>query len=1126
MRSRRGTLPQPATHHLPWSHEARAVQCRASLRYQEDDTFMRLASPTTTDSTDPASRARRARRPRPPHGAARKPAGARALAAAASVLVLVAAAPAPALMSYQDFALPAGTNPQGLAASDCDGDGRPDLVAANMGDDTVTIYHNDGGTLVVAKTVHGPSQPAGAVCADFNEDGFVDLAVTSFATGTVTVYLGDADGELTAGAAFVVGQAPRSVSAADFDRDGHLDLLVVNARSSGLSLLFGDGAGRFPFGSTIRLPASEHSRSRPLSAAIGDYDHNGRPDIAIIGQGSPPLRILLGEGLGFSVDDQKLPATANPRSAASADLDLDGYADLAVLSTDATVRLYRGAAAQRFVSPDLLLLGGDARALALADFDGDALPDLAVSYAKSNTVRVLPAVAPGRFRVTRAASPVVVNGSNNLTQRSSDEVVAIDKAARTLARMKLNDQSALSVNELVPLGGPPDTLVLTDLDGDGTSDAVVALRTSSGPVLQVRLGNAAGGFNPPATGSSRCGNGVVEGAELCDDGNTAAGDGCGPTCTPEIARAAVSAAAADVDGDGRQDVVLTDARGTLLALLGNGTGGFREVRKLGAVRPRTPIAIAPFLGDGPPDIVFMPPRGAHALGLLANDGSGHFSSQLLPRTDQLRGPFAAADIDRNGFVDLVATVHSGAGFVVLFNDGDGPLRSGAIVNAPASLRGIDVADVDEDGWLDLFAFFGHGKSAPLLYLASPNGVFNRGAVTVAPDGRANAVLTDLNEDQHQDVVQCDGGAASSCSVAYGDGRGRFSATPPLDVSAQTGAYVGRLTRAATAADFDGDHVVDFAGVSRRDNRVVVFYRQADGANATRLELTTGSKPIAIAAADLDGDGRPDLVAANEGSTDLSVFLNRGARQFASLARVTLDNGGFKPSALAVGDLNGDGRPDLAVASADGSNVTLMLNRGSGGLVRGPSLATGASPQAVALGDLNGDGILDVVTANGGDDSVSLLLSDGAGGYQTRSMASGGMHPTDLAIADLDGDGAADLVVVNEVSRSLATFLNDGSGDLVFADALAMPGRKRPWNLCTGDFDGDGAADVAVASLGTADVTVIRGTGDGAWSGDVRVFSIGEDPRPLFCTDVDGDGRSDVLFVRRRTGRVDAIVTGR
>jgi hypothetical protein len=136
-----------------------------------------------------------------------------------------------------------------------------------------------------------------------------------------------------------------------------------------------------------------------------------------------------------------------------------------------------------------------------------------------------------------------------------------------------------------------------------------------------------------------------------------------------------------------------------------------------------------------------------------------------------------------------------------------------------------------------------------------------------------------------------------------------------------------------------------------------------------------------------------------------------------------------------------------------------------------------------------------------------------------------VHPTDVLITDLDEDGWPEVVAVNQESRDLTVFHNDGSGVLSPGVATELTGRSRPWDLCAGDFDGDGHRDVAVASVGTHDVLVLRGLGDGTWSTGERVFPSNKDPRPIFCRDIDGDGRTDVVYPNRNTGRVDMILTG-
>jgi cysteine-rich repeat protein len=1050
----------------------------------------------------------------------------RARAVVALVVItafLAAPRSATARIHFDDFTLPVGDNPQAVTASDCDADGVPDLVVASFGANTVTILRNDGATFSHDRTFPVGAQPAGATCADFDGDGITDVAVSSFADGTVAVYRGEAGGTMTPIGAHPVGLQPRSVAAADFDGDGAIDLLVVNARSSGMSVLLGDGTGGFPFGATIRLPA-EGGRNTPLAAAVADFDANGRADIAVVSQGQPPLRLLLGDGVGFRFTGEALPFPPNPRGTAAADLNDDGLVDLAVLSTDSTIRLYAGQSGGRFASGRTVLAHADARSVALADFDGDGLPDLATAHGKTNSVAVLHASAPAVFPTSASSTTApALNAPGPLAVRTTtagEDVVGIDAVGRALTALTAPDSTALAVQPLAALAGAPQQVLLADLNGDGVADAIVALAGRDRP-LQVLLGDTAGGYAPAPTGPAACGNGIVEGGELCDDGNTAGGDGCGRTCAPEVA-AARAMQAADLDGDGRRDLVLTDKRGKVWALHGDGRGAFRSVRTIAHARAGTGAVVAPFGGDEAADIAFVPRKARLPLALLANDGHGGFTQRALATDPGLVGPFVAADFDRNGFVDLAVGRRRPSGVAFLYNDGDGPTRPGPSIALGAKPASLAAADFDEDGWVDLLASFSGQKSAPRIWLGSPDGGF-REAPPPVESPSAVTVVADLNEDLHQDVVACSASSLASCRLRYGDGTAAFAEAPPNAASAASGAYVGRQARGAAAADLDGDGHVDFVGASRRDHRVVVLYGSRDPAVVERLELQAGTKPTAVGIGDLDGDGRSDLVATNEGSNDLSLFLNRGRGRFASLARIALPAATLGAGPLALGDLDGDGRLDVVVGLAAGSGVVPYLNRGPGGLVNAGILATGSHPQAVALGDVDGDDRLDIVTADVDDDSLSVLRS--RAGYAPASVASGGMRPTDVAVADVNLDGAPDLVAVHDGSRTLATLLNDGDGTFGEPAITSLPGRRRPWDLCVGDFDADDVPDVAVGSLGTTDVLALFGRGDGGWAPELRLFPIGQDPRPLFCADVDGDGRSDVVFTRRRSGRLDAIVTG-
>jgi cysteine-rich repeat protein len=1089
----------------------------------------------------------------------------------------VCANPAAALiLPYDSYSLPVNDNPQGLSASDCSGDGILDLISANFDSDTATIFENSGpGTLLHDANIATAPQPSGATCADFNNDGRIDAAVTSWKDKTVTLYLRQEDGTFTTGGVSAVGNLPRSVSAADLNLDGNMDLVVVNVQSSDLTLLFGNGAGGFSAVGNIRIPRLSPQASRPVSAQIADFNNDGFPDIIVAAnQQDPSLHLLLGDGFGFHFSTAPLPGGDRLLYVATGDINGDQIPDIATLGVDASIKLYAGLGNGTFSLLSTLLAGPLAKAIALADFDGDGLTDLAVSYSDSNSVQILRAVSPGTFRTPYniATSTVIdpmATARVRVTAEGNNQVVFVDGAARKLSLLQLLDLSAPTVTPLAGLTGVPDSLLLTDMTNDGIPDSVVAtIGSKSSLGITVLKGNSGGGFDPPPTTPVNCGNTILDGGESCDDGNLKKGDGCSVTCTAEVAKSLFSIDAADFNGDGNKDLAVVDSKGELRLFLGNGFGQFGAIRLLTKVKRKTGAAAGDFNGDGLPDLAIVPrSRSGGSITLLLNDGAGNFTSLPITAPAKLSGPIIAGDFDRNGFDDVLAVQTSKPkGVMLLLSDGAGPLRTFQTTPTPPGITSLAAADFDENGYLDMLAEFKSKKQAPMLMLGALGGRFMPAPAIPTEAGVARFAIADVDEDLHQDLVSCTAATSPSCRILYGTGLGSFAGAPlPAAPS------IGRDVRGAAADDFDGDGNVDLAGVSRQDDRLVIHF---GGPNPSSLGLETGQLPEALAIADLNGDGKQDLLAANAGSQDISIFLNMGARQFVTLARTKLPNG-TGHVAIAVGDIDGDQKKDLAVTQSESNRLTVFHNTGGAGFAVQANLATAKEPRGLAIGHLNADGVADIVTANRGSNSVSVFLSQPDGSYSRTDVGSQGFSPWDVVLPDLNGDNFDDLVVLNEFDTipvptktatptptvtptpastataptktptptatvpvptatatpftdsqegNVITFLNDQTGGFPAVTERHTRGRQTPIAMCVGDFNGDGTPDIAVGSVTSSDVMVLHGAGDGTWSSDERDFPVGNPVGGISCHDADGDDRDDIAFARRRSNDVGVILT--
>jgi hypothetical protein len=286
--------------------------------------------------------------------------------------------------------------------------------------------------------------------------------------------------------------------------------------------------------------------------------------------------------------------------------------------------------------------------------------------------------------------------------------------------------------------------------------------------------------------------------------------------------------------------------------------------------------------------------------------------------------------------------------------------------------------------------------------------------------------------------------------------------------------------------------------------------------AAVAEYSTGtaSYPNGIVVADVNGDGRLDILTANYDGNTVGVLLGTEAGTFGAVAPFNT-GANSQPTNLAVGDVNGDGKLDILTANSGSNTVGVLLGTGTGtfGAVTTFSTGTNSYPNDIAIGDINGDGKLDILTANYISGSVGVLLGIGTGTFgAVATLSTGdGRSPDGIVVADVNGDSKLDILTANSISNTVGVLLGTGAGTFGAATTFNTGTDSRPTHLAMADVNGDSKLDILTANSGSSSVGVLLGTGAGTF-GAVATFSTGTSnfPYGIAVGDVNGDGKLDVL----------------
>jgi Bacterial Ig-like domain (group 3)/FG-GAP-like repeat len=755
-----------------------------------------------------------------------------------------------------------------------------------------------------------------------------------------------------------------------------------------------------------------------------------------------------------------------------------------------------------FFNPAIYSSGGVyAYSVAAGDFNGDGKADLVVanqcpqSKCNSGSVTVLVGNGDGTFQTKQSyasggyegysvavgdvngdgnADLIVANGCQSANQCGNGEIGVL---------LGNGDGTFQSAKSYSSGGVVASSVVIADVNKDGRADLVVTNQcldsscTSGG--VSVLLGNGNGTFQ---TAQSYASGGVT----------------------------AVSVAVGDFNGDHKMDLVVANqcqssgnCNGNVGVLLGNGKGTFQTAQTYSSGGYRAvSVAVDDFNGDRTADLVVANQCQSSgncsngSAGVLLGKGDGTFQSAVnYASGGNNAAAVAVSDLNRDGQTDLV-----------LANQ-------------------CQIANNCSDGSISVLLGNGDGTFQPAQSYAS-DGVFAVSIDTGDWNGDRKADLVVVN--QCQTGSNCNG----TVTILLGNGDGTFQVPPSYNSGGYDADSVaaGDLNGDGNL-DLVVANLCQSNNCNRGNNgNVSVLLGNGDGTfQAAQSYATQGFGSSSVAIGDFDGDGNADVVVANQCSTSdcksggsVSVLLGTGNGKLQ--AAKTYSSGANTPLSVAVADFDKDGDLDLAVAnqcqdsSCQNGAVSVLLGNGNGTFRAARVYASaGYQTNSVAVGDFNGDGNPDLVLASQCQDNtcqnggVSVLLGNGDGTFQgAQGYSSAGAQADGVAITDLDGDGIVDLVVSNLCQISdcstgaVSSLLGRGDGTFRAAHASSSGGVSS-YSLVAGDFNGDGDSDVVAASSDGTDV--LLGNGDGTFQTPVAYFPGGIF---IFTNYFSGDHKPDVV----------------
>jgi hypothetical protein len=505
-------------------------------------------------------------------------------------------------------------------------------------------------------------------------------------------------------------------------------------------------------------------------------------------------------------------------------------------------------------------------------------------------------------------------------------------------------------------------------------------------------------------------------------------------------------AMADFNGDGNLDLAVPAVNGStnfVSIFLGDGAGNFSVFTNLPLFVSTYYVVVADFNNDGKLDVAFSQ---ADRISVRLGNGLGGFSGPV-DFFGGMSSAGAVGDFDNDGNADLA--IRSRGAVSIILGDGTGGFHAATRYAAGLTDHfkpNLAVGDFNGDAKLDLAAA---SSSPTFILIGGGDGTFVGARDFVTGRGALAIVSADFNRDGAIDLAVPSTGMGEVC-ILLGSGTGEFGPA--------TKFQVGNFPRNLAIGDFNGDNKEDLAVTNFSSNNVSILLGNGSGGFSPSASVAVGTNPDGITISDFNNDGKQDLAVANVTSANLSIVLGQGNGSFQAAIPVSLPSGSRLRFVYSA-DINSDGKVDLVVTGTGSQlKVSILLGNGLGGF--GPASLLNQSSFSVAIADFNGDGNSDLLAYS--EANMNVLLGNGSGGFSAPisqpSPFIGPLGPV-LAAGDFNGDGKLDAAAATFFGCIVEIYAGDGHG------ALAAPtrvyGGSSLGTMAVDDFNGDGKQDLAV-----------------------------------------------------------------